>query len=79
MTTIYLGLGSNVDPQRNLRFGLDELRRRFGELVISPTYQSAAVGFSGDDFLNLVVAAESDADPVAIRFDSCCWTRVLPA
>ena len=67
MTTIYLGLGSNVDPETNLRFGLDELRRRFGELVISPTYRSAAVGFDGDDFLNLVVAAKSDADPVAIR------------
>ena len=67
MTTIYLGLGSNVDPDQNLRLGLDELRRRFGKLVISPTYRSAAVGFDGDDFLNLVVSAESDADPVAIR------------
>lgn len=67
MTTVYLGLGSNVDPQTNLRLGIDELRRRFGELVISPTYRSAAVGFDGDDFLNLVVSVDSDADPVAIR------------
>ena len=67
MTTIYLGLGSNVDPQRNLRLGIDELRRRFGELVISPTYQGAAMGFDGDDFLNLVVSADSDASPEAIR------------
>lgn len=67
MATIYLGLGSNVDPQRHLAFGIDELRRRFGELVISPTYQGAAVGFDGDDFLNLVVSAESDASPEAIR------------
>ena len=59
MTTIYLGLGSNVDPQRNLCFGLDELSRRFGELVISPTYQSEAVGFEGDDFLNLVDTFQS--------------------
>ena len=67
MTTIYLGLGSNVDPQRHLRLGIDELRRRFGELVISPTYQGAAVGFDGDDFLNLVVSVESDASPEVIR------------
>jgi 2-amino-4-hydroxy-6-hydroxymethyldihydropteridine diphosphokinase len=67
MTTIYLGLGSNVDPIENLRFGIAELQRRFGELVISPTYSSAAVGFDGDDFLNLVVAAESHMDPGAIR------------
>ena len=67
MATIFLGLGSNVDPERNLRFGLEALKRRFGELVISPTYRSAAVGFDGDDFLNLVVAAESDDDPETIR------------
>lgn len=67
MTTIYLGLGSNVHPRRNIRLGIEQLSKRFGELVISPTYQSASVGFDGDDFLNLVVAAESDADPVSIR------------
>lgn len=67
MRTIYLGIGSNVDTRRNIAFGIDELRRRFGELVISPTYRSAAVGFDGDDFLNLVVAAEDDREPEAIR------------
>ena len=63
MATIYLGLGSNVDPEANLRAAVDELRKRFRQVVLSPVYQSAAVGFEGDDFLNLVARVESDLGP----------------
>ena len=59
MATVYLGLGSNIDPEENLRIGVRELRRRFGDVVLSDIYQSAAVGFDGADFLNLVVRLES--------------------
>jgi len=58
---IYLGLGSNIDPENNLRLGGGELRRHYGELQVSNVYKSAAVGFEGPDFLNLVVACESTA------------------
>jgi 2-amino-4-hydroxy-6-hydroxymethyldihydropteridine diphosphokinase len=58
--TVYLGLGSNIDPVRNLVEAVSELRRRYGALSISPVYESAAVGFDGDDFLNLVVGLQSD-------------------
>ena len=64
---IYLGLGSNVDPENNLRLGIAELRRRFGELDISPVYHNAAVGFKGADFLNLVVALSCDSSPTDIH------------
>lgn len=67
MPTVYLGLGSNMDPEANLRLGLGELRSRYGELTVSKTYQNAAVGFEGDDFLNLVVGFESEVDPLAIH------------
>jgi len=67
MPVVYLGLGSNVDPEENLRFGVNELRRRYGDLVISSTYQNAAVGFEGDDFWNLVVGFESDDGPASIH------------
>jgi len=67
MPIVYLGLGSNVDPEENLRLGVNELRRRYGDLVISSTYQNAAVGFEGDDFWNLVVGFESDAGPASIH------------
>jgi len=67
MPVVYLGLGSNIDPEENLRLGVKELRRRYGDLVISRTYQNAAVGFEGDDFWNLVVGFESDDGPASIH------------
>lgn len=66
MATIYVGLGSNIEPEQNLHMGVRELRDRFGELQISAVYRSTAVGFDGEDFLNLVVAFESDSSPADI-------------
>ncbi len=67
MTRVYLGLGSNVDAHKNLRLGIAELRSRFGELEISSTYQNAAVGFDGADFLNLVVGLDCAMSPAEIH------------
>ncbi len=66
MADVYLGLGSNIDARNNLRLALRELRRRFGELTVSPVYRSAPLGFDGPDFLNLVVALATDADPMQL-------------
>lgn len=60
MTSVYLSLGSNIDRGANLRSGLDALAREFGNLQLSPVYESEAVGFDGDPFLNLVAAIETD-------------------
>lgn len=54
-TQVYLSLGSNIDREHNIRSGLDALEAVFGELEISPVYESEAVGFDGDAFYNLVV------------------------
>ena len=51
----WLGLGSNIDAEKNIRAAVDALKKHFDELVISPVYESEAVGFEGDNFLNLVV------------------------
>ncbi len=66
VSLIYLGLGSNIDPERNLGLAIRELREKYGELEISAVYRSAAVGFDGDDFLNLVVGLRSDDEPLQI-------------
>ncbi len=66
MAAVYLGLGSNIDPEDNLHLGIAELRLRYGELQVSAVYRSRAVGFDGDDFLNLVVNFESEASPESI-------------
>jgi len=63
MATVYFGLGSNESPRQNLKLAIGELRERFGELRMSSTYRSAAVGFDGEDFLNLVVVVQTDDSP----------------
>ncbi len=64
---IYLGLGSNTRPYENLRSCLDWLAHSFGHLVVSPAYRSPAYGFSGADFINLVVAIDSAISPQALK------------
>lgn len=63
MATVFLGLGSNVQPHQNLRLAISELQRRYGPLDISSVYENAAVGFEGSDFLNLVVRLDTDESP----------------
>ncbi len=57
---VYIGLGSNVDREKNIRRAIDEMRQVFGGLVLSPVYESAAVGFDGNDFLNLVAGFKTE-------------------
>lgn len=60
MSRIYLGIGSNVDPKRHIREGVATLRAIFGPLLLSDVFESDAVGFDGDPFLNLVAAMDTD-------------------
>ncbi len=63
MARVYMSLGSNIDPEVNLRRGVRELRRRYGQVDVSAVYRNKAVGFEGDDFLNLVAGFESETSP----------------
>lgn len=56
---VYVSIGSNVEAEKNIRLAVAAIRQAFGELVLSPVYESAAVGFDGDDFLNLVTGFET--------------------
>jgi 2-amino-4-hydroxy-6-hydroxymethyldihydropteridine diphosphokinase len=57
---VLVAAGSNVEPMPNLRRALDVLRREFPGLRVSNAYANAAVGFEGDDFVNLVVRFATD-------------------
>ena len=67
MSIVYLGLGSNIDARANISSGIDALRHPFGRVECSPVYQTAAFGFEGDDFINLVVRVESDMSPLELK------------
>jgi 2-amino-4-hydroxy-6-hydroxymethyldihydropteridine diphosphokinase len=67
MSRVYLGLGSNVDAERNIAAGIAALREAFGEVGLSPTYRSVAVGFEGHDFLNLVASVCTTLPPLRLK------------
>lgn len=59
MARVYLGLGSNTDREHYIHAALDALAEQFGDLQLSSVYESEAVGFEGDAFLNLVAGIET--------------------
>lgn len=59
MTEVFLGVGSNMDREENLRAGLQSLADVFGDVVCSPVFESEAIGFAGSPFFNLVVRVET--------------------
>ena len=62
MARIYISIGSNIEAERHLRLAIGELRKYYGELELSSVYESEAVGFDGDNFLNMVVGLDTDEE-----------------
>ncbi|HEX4618121.1 MAG TPA: 2-amino-4-hydroxy-6-hydroxymethyldihydropteridine diphosphokinase [Steroidobacteraceae bacterium] len=54
MPEVYVAAGSNVEPQRHLQQAVAELEREFPGVRFSSWYRNRAVGFDGEDFINLV-------------------------
>jgi 2-amino-4-hydroxy-6-hydroxymethyldihydropteridine diphosphokinase len=57
---VYIGIGSNIDRDRHIAAALDCLKALFGQLLLSPVYESEAIGFFGQPFLNLVIGIDTD-------------------
>lgn len=62
MARVYISIGSNIDAEHNIRGAVDALREHYGELELSSVYESASVGFEGDNFLNMVVGLTTGED-----------------
>lgn len=59
MPLLTLSIGSNEDSYENIRTAVKVLRMRYPDLECSTVYESEAVGFEGENFLNLVACAET--------------------
>lgn len=64
MAEVYVGLGSNIDKEKNIFAGLAHLGQQFGDLQQSAIYESPAVGFEGASFYNLVVTFQTKLAPL---------------
>ena len=60
MPKVYIAAGSNVEPERHLAMAVGELERQFPGVRFSPWYRNGAVGFEGEDFINLVAGFETE-------------------
>jgi 2-amino-4-hydroxy-6-hydroxymethyldihydropteridine diphosphokinase len=67
MSTAYLGLGSNVNARSNILAGIATLREAFNDVRLSPAYQTRAVGFDGNDFINLAASIETTLQPLELK------------
>ncbi len=67
VTRVFVGVGSNLDKLKSVRYGLKLLHVEFTQLCVSPLYESESVGFAGDNFYNLVVAFNTDLPVYALR------------
>lgn len=67
MPDAYVGIGSNVDPERALAIAIDGLERRFGAVRRSDVYRSAAVGEPAPDYLNMAALVSTDLGPAALK------------
>ena len=67
MATAFIGIGSNIERESNIRSGLQTLHRNFSNVSVSRVYESSAVGFNGDNFFNLVALIETELDARALQ------------
>ncbi len=56
---VYVAAGSNVAPEAHLARALAEIARAFPGARFSSWYRNRAVGFEGDDFINLVAGFDT--------------------
>ena len=66
MALVFIGLGSNIEPERHLRAAIAALHALLGPVALSSVFESEAVGFDGPPFLNLVARGETALDVVAV-------------
>lgn len=66
MSQVYISIGSNIEAEKHVRVAVTELRRHYADVSLSSVYESEAVGFAGDNFLNLVVGVNTDENVQAV-------------
>ena len=66
MTSVYVAIGGNIDPETRLPLAARELRRRFPDARFSSCYRNPAFGFEGADFYNAAAGFHSTLEVDAL-------------
>ncbi|SVA19209.1 uncharacterized protein METZ01_LOCUS72063 [marine metagenome] len=66
MEEVYIGIGSNLEPIKNIKKAKKELKKYF-KCYFSKTYPYKSMGFKGPDFLNLVAKFSTNLDLIEVQ------------
>ncbi len=73
MVRVFVAVGSNIEPARNIREGLDRLNQIVPILDSSPFYETEPIGRpEQDNYWNGVIVLDlpDDTDPVQFQFET---------
>ncbi|MBZ0282080.1 MAG: 2-amino-4-hydroxy-6-hydroxymethyldihydropteridine diphosphokinase [Anaerolineae bacterium] len=65
--TVFISLGSNTQPEYNLREAVRLLREYVTVITVSPVYETAPVSGEGRSYLNAAAQLETDLNPVDLK------------
>jgi 2-amino-4-hydroxy-6-hydroxymethyldihydropteridine diphosphokinase len=67
MASVYVSIGSNMARETNICSCMQRLRTDFQHVSFSGIYETPAIGFEGNPFLNLVAGFTTSLSPQALR------------
>lgn len=71
---VYVSLGSNIEPETNLKRALELLGTKGAVRTVSSAYRTAPQGFVEQaDFLNMAVCVETSLTPITFKKDVLDW------
>lgn len=67
MIDVYLDIGSNIERRKNIQSCIDILVNDFPDIKFSKAYESEALGFDGDPFINLSAHLQTDKSFTSLK------------
>ena len=69
MNQIFIGVGSNVDREKNIVSCIMRLREAYVNFSMSPIYETSSMGFSGPNFYNLVCKFQTNEELQVLKLN----------
>lgn len=67
LNTVFIGLGSNTQPEYNLREAVRLLGEYVKIITVSPVYETTPISGEGHSYLNAAAQIETDLNPVELK------------